>query len=119
MHALAERAIKRMIFDGEARTDVTAALNLPWRERVKRGHALTADLIPDLEHRARRVRRRGPSSSRARARARRPRETGLEARPRDAPHARSRRHKGAAHGPAWHERQRRPTIEVPTTGRQQ
>lgn len=43
-----ERTISRMIFDGEALTDLFESFDLNWKERAKKENALLEDLIPFL-----------------------------------------------------------------------
>ena len=42
----------RMIFDGEALTDLLAPLELGWKERSAREHSLMKDLVPLLKKQA-------------------------------------------------------------------
>ena len=44
--------LRRLVFDGERLTDLTAPLNLGWKARRQRELALMADLVPLLKQRA-------------------------------------------------------------------
>jgi len=52
LQAFVEAILRRMIFDGEALSDLLAPLDLGWKERTQKELALVEDLIPLLQKRA-------------------------------------------------------------------
>lgn len=44
-----DRVVERMIFDGEALSDLLAPLELGWKDRAKKENALMEDLVPQLK----------------------------------------------------------------------
>jgi type I restriction enzyme R subunit len=52
LQAFVETILGRMIFDGEALTDLLAPLELGWKERSAREHSLMKDLVPLLKNQA-------------------------------------------------------------------
>jgi len=49
LKTLVDGVVERMIFDGEALSDLLAPLELGWKDRAKKENALMEDLIPQLK----------------------------------------------------------------------
>lgn len=52
MQAFVDAILRRMIFDGEALSDLLAPLDLGWKARTQKELALMEDLIPLLQKRS-------------------------------------------------------------------